>query len=1039
MNNIKRITSILFVLAMLVAIINPSALAADDETGDLIVRVYFDNEAIAHRIAATFEPLEAHYEQGYLLLTLDQDEFAQLRGQSSRLGIRIEPDSERMAQEAYYAQLSEQGLRRLIGAKTKAISGFSCYRTIEETYASAQALATNNPQLAQWIDIGDSWRKTQGLGGYDLMVLRLTNSAIPGPKPAIYITSAIHAREYTTAELTTRLAENLVNNYGIDADSTWILDYHEVHFELQTNPDGRKQAETGLLWRKNTNQNYCSPTSNNRGADLNRNFEFQWNCCGGSSSNQCSLTYRGFAPASEPEVQAVQDYAQSLFPDQRGPNLGDAAPLDASGIYLDIHSSGRLLLWPWGFTSAAAPNGPQLQTLGRKLAFFNGHTPQQSIGLYPTDGTTTSFAYGDLGLAAFTYELGTQFFESCNYFENTLVPDNIPSLMYALKVVRRPYQTPAGPDAINLSLDPYTQNGVPAGTLVTLSASIDDTRYNNSNGTESSQSIAAAEYYLPEITPNQPPWIGNGTAIAMTANDGAFNSSNETAAAVINTAGLAEGRYTVYVRGQDSQGNWGAVSALFLDIDNSIVLPTTLFDDDFETEQGWIANPFGSDTASTGQWQRANPEQTTSSGGVQQLGTTVSGNFGLITGPLAGGSLGTHDIDSGVTSIRSPDIGIPAGANNITLSFYAYLAHLNNATSADFLRVTAVGDSSSQLVFEELGSGNQNNASWANYSANLDAFAEQTIYLLIEAADAGGGSLVEAAVDDIQISAVLSTGGNNPPVITSPGNQTNDEGDAVSFVVNASDFDNDPLTFSATGLPANLSINASNGTISGTLANGSAASYNVTVNVSDGADSDSVAFTWTVNDPGPGGQLITVFDDDFESDLGWQSNPSSNDTATTGQWQRGNPVQTSTGGTVQQLDTTVSGSFDLVTGALAGSSVGTHDIDNGVTSVRSPDIAIPLGTDITLSFSYYLAHLNNATSADFLRVTVVGNNSQQVFQELGAGNTDVAAWASFQTNLDTFAGQTVYLLVEAADASNPSLVEAAIDDVVITAIVSSSN
>ena len=30
---------------------------------------------------------------------------------------------------------------------------------------------------------------------------------------------------------------------------------------LHTNPDGRKQAETGLSWRKNTNQNYCGATS----------------------------------------------------------------------------------------------------------------------------------------------------------------------------------------------------------------------------------------------------------------------------------------------------------------------------------------------------------------------------------------------------------------------------------------------------------------------------------------------------------------------------------------------------------------------------------------------------------------------------------------------------------------------------------------------------------------------------------------------------------------------------------------------------------
>ena len=47
-----------------------------------------------------------------------------------------------------------------------------------------------------------------------------------------------------------------------------------------------------------------------------------------------------------------------------------------------------------------APNGTALQTLGRKFAYFNNYEPMQSIGLYPTDGTTEDFAYGELGLAA---------------------------------------------------------------------------------------------------------------------------------------------------------------------------------------------------------------------------------------------------------------------------------------------------------------------------------------------------------------------------------------------------------------------------------------------------------------------------------------------------------------------------------------------------------------------------------------------------------------------------------------------------------------
>jgi hypothetical protein len=173
----------------------------------------------------------------------------------------------------------------------------------------------------------------------------------------------------------------------------------------------------------------------------------------------------------------------------------------------------------------------------------------------------------------------------------------------------------------------------------------------------------------------------------------------------------------------------------------------------------------------------------------------------------------------------------------------------------------------------------------------------------------------------------------------------------------------------------------------------------------------------------------TVFADDFETDQGWTVNPAATDTATTGRWERGDPQSTSSSGP-KQLGTTVSGVSDLVTGRLAGASSGTYDLDGGRTSVQSPEIALPAGGTTTLSFSYYLAHGSNSSSADYLRVMVVaGGVRTTVFQELGAANDDDAAWATASVNLSAFAGQTIRILVEAADASGASLVEAAIDDV----------
>jgi subtilisin-like proprotein convertase family protein len=177
---------------------------------------------------------------------------------------------------------------------------------------------------------------------------------------------------------------------------------------------------------------------------------------------------------------------------------------------------------------------------------------------------------------------------------------------------------------------------------------------------------------------------------------------------------------------------------------------------------------------------------------------------------------------------------------------------------------------------------------------------------------------------------------------------------------------------------------------------------------------------------------VTVFFDNFESSQGWTVNPSGTDTATTGQWERANPQGTTSSG-AKQLNNTYSGSNDLVTGPLAGSSAGAYDIDGGVTTVRSPNITLPSSGNITLSFAYYLAHLSNSSSSDFLRVQIVGATTTTVFEELGAANDDDAVWATFNANISSYAGQTVYLLISAADASGASLVEAAVDDVLITA------
>jgi aminopeptidase S len=203
-------------------------------------------------------------------------------------------------------------------------------------------------------------------------------------------------------------------------------------------------------------------------------------------------------------------------------------------------------------------------------------------------------------------------------------------------------------------------------------------------------------------------------------------------------------------------------------------------------------------------------------------------------------------------------------------------------------------------------------------------------------------------------------------------------------------------------------------------------------------NADAVAYAvWTLGGTGGGTPTppppgTTVYSDTFETATGWTGNPSGTDTATAGAWARGNPDATTSSGVTTRLGTTVSGSNDLVTGPLAGASAGANDVDGGVTSIQSPAITLPSGATLTLAFSYYLAHLNNASSADYLRVRVVGSTTTTALNVVGAATNRAAAWQTASVTVSAHAGQTVRLVVDAADASTASLVEAAIDDVRIT-------
>jgi len=486
-----------------------------------LVRIQFKDFDQLRLLTSLFDVWEVHSDLGYLLAYVQPDEV------------------EWLAANGYQVQAD-----RRLSNLPDTIPAYPCYRTIDELDADLGQIAAQYPSIAELISIGKSYE------GQQLFVLRLTNRKKVGKKPVFFLMANIHGREVITPEVAMSFIERLVQNYNQDADITWLLDSTEIQVLVSANPDGHVKNEAGqpwTYWRKNTHP-YGACSLYSYGVDLNRNYDFKWGCCGGSSGNACYETYRGPAAASEPEAQALQDYLLSQFPDMRGPGDLDAAPLDTPGLLITLHSYGNLVLWPWGWTTGLAPNNAGLSALGRKLASFNHYVPEQSIDLYPTDGATDDWSYGELGIASYTFEIGSGndgFYPSCSRYD-ALIQPNLSALEYAAKVVRSPYLTSHGPDASQISLLPMGQSSA----LLSLTAWIDDTQ----NGLDG---ITAAEYYI-----DKPPWEG-GVPASFLPQDGHFDQVQEAVQALVSLDGLSPGRHMVYVRGKDSAGYWGPFTAEF--------------------------------------------------------------------------------------------------------------------------------------------------------------------------------------------------------------------------------------------------------------------------------------------------------------------------------------------------------------------------------------------------------------------------------------------------------------------------------------------
>ncbi|MBF6614694.1 MAG: S-layer homology domain-containing protein [Chloroflexi bacterium] len=414
-----------------------------------------------------------------------------------------------------------------------------CYSTNDQIQTFLQQSAARYPQIAALTDAGLSWEGTR-----HLWLLKLTNNAAPGPKPVIYLVAAQRPRDIATAEMLLRYANYLTRNYGVDPDVTWLLDNRSVYLLPMANPDGYFQVYSNASnWAKNTdNGNGCGDPSN-WGTDLNRNYPFHWNERG-TSGDPCDSSYPGPSALFEPESQHILS------------SLAGSSP----ALLINLQAPGPAVVYPWGYSSAAAPDVAGFDALGWKLGRLNG-TPRSSVSSeysylaareQAISGDLTDAAYGLYGAPSLSLSIGATLNPDCGNL-NSLWEAQRPALLYATKAVGATTSNTLshafGPDVSSLA-------------AVSSQGSLQVTGVLSANyGT-----VAGAVYAI-----DAPGDDGSGTPMS-----GDFGGGTANVSANVDTSGLANGRHLLLAQGVNSTGQWGVFSSLFFTVTGNVATPTPL-------------------------------------------------------------------------------------------------------------------------------------------------------------------------------------------------------------------------------------------------------------------------------------------------------------------------------------------------------------------------------------------------------------------------------------------------------------------------------
>ncbi|MFF4351618.1 M14 family metallopeptidase [Streptomyces sp. NPDC001530] len=306
-------------------------------------------------------------------------------------------------------KLRQQGYEiSLLGSAPNRASGADDVRILDFPTADSKYhnYAEMNTEIGQRLAAYPSIMSKKVIGksyqGRDIVAIKVSdNVATDENEPEVLFTFHQHAREHLTVEMALYLLRELGAGYGSDSRVTNMVNNREIWIVPDLNPDGGEyDIATGSYrsWRKNRQPNSGSSYV---GTDLNRNWNYKWGCCGGSSGSTSSETYRGASAESAPEVKVVADFV-------RGRIVGGKQQITAG---IDFHTYSELVLWPFGYTYSNTTTGMTaddynaFKTVGQKMAASNGYTAEQSSDLYITDGSIDDYLWGSQKIFSYTFEM----------------------------------------------------------------------------------------------------------------------------------------------------------------------------------------------------------------------------------------------------------------------------------------------------------------------------------------------------------------------------------------------------------------------------------------------------------------------------------------------------------------------------------------------------------------------------------------------------------------------------------------------------------